>query len=333
MGSGGEDPPAVRRLSLRSTDLDEVRSFGGRYFYPRRFLRTLPGAGRLDAGFDLLRVGPVTIGDVWYGADVTLGYDDPDGYQVGVPMGGCLLATQGGRSIVGAGDRAPVFRVGEDVVLDRWSGDCRQLGVKIQPYALESRLRALLEEPVDVPLRLPAELDIGAGAGRSWAALVRFAAAEFHHAGGALDVPRFAASVCEALITGLLLALDHPYSAALHRSVRAYRPQPVRRAIDAVQARPEHPFTVAELAASAGVGVRTLQAGFHRYVGKSPLAYLRDVRLARAHAELLAGDPAGTTVAAVAHRWGFAHVGRFAGAYRARYGTMPSATLRRRDPG
>jgi len=328
MTSGVDDPPAVRRLSLRSTDLDEVRSFGGRYFYPRRFLRMHPGARSLDAGFDLLQIGPVTIGDVWYGTDVTLGYDDPDGYQVGVPMGGHLLATQGGRSIVGAGDVAPVFRVGEDVVLDHWSAECRQLGVKIRPDALESRLQVLLDEPVDLPLRLPAQLDLSAGAGRSWAALVRFVAAEFHHDAGALDVPRFAASVCETLTTGLLMALDHPYSAALHRSVQVYRPQPVRRAIDAIQARPDHPFTAEELARSAGVGVRTLQAGFQRYVGKSPLAYLRDARLARAHAELLAGDPRRTTVAAIAHRWGFTHVSRFAGAYRARYRTTPSRTLR-----
>jgi AraC-like DNA-binding protein len=35
------------------------------------------------------------------------------------------------------------------------------------------------------------------------------------------------------------------------------------------------------------------------------------------------------TVAAVAHRWGFAHLGRFASAYRCRFGEPPSDTLRR----
>jgi AraC-like DNA-binding protein len=37
------------------------------------------------------------------------------------------------------------------------------------------------------------------------------------------------------------------------------------------------------------------------------------------------------TVAAVAHRWGFAHLGRFAYAYRARFGVSPSETLRESD--
>jgi AraC-like DNA-binding protein len=41
-------------------------------------------------------------------------------------------------------------------------------------------------------------------------------------------------------------------------------------------------------------------------------------------------DPGdGTTVTEVALRFGFAHTGRFAAAYRRRYGQAPSATLRR----
>ncbi|MEX5302817.1 helix-turn-helix domain-containing protein [Kocuria sabuli] len=51
-------------------------------------------------------------------------------------------------------------------------------------------------------------------------------------------------------------------------------------------------------------------------------------RLEAAHADLLAADPTtGSTVAEVAARWGFAHQGRFAAAYRPRYGQAPSTTL------
>jgi AraC-like DNA-binding protein len=58
------------------------------------------------------------------------------------------------------------------------------------------------------------------------------------------------------------------------------------------------------------------------------MAYVRQVRLARAHAELRAADPDQTTVAEVARRWGFPRAGRFAARYRARYGVPPSRTLR-----
>jgi transcriptional regulator GlxA family with amidase domain len=131
----------------------------------------------------------------------------------------------------------------------------------------------------------------------------------------------------ESVTIGLLLATDHPYRDALTRPGIAYRPSPTRRAIDAIQAHPEHPFTVTTLARTAGVSVRTLQAGFRRYVGSTPMAYLRHVRLARAHDDLWAADPGQTTVADVAYRWGFLHLGRFAAAYRTRYHTTPSQTL------
>ncbi|MGN5382482.1 helix-turn-helix domain-containing protein [Streptomyces lasalocidi] len=59
------------------------------------------------------------------------------------------------------------------------------------------------------------------------------------------------------------------------------------------------------------------------------MAYLRRVRLAHAHRDLLAADPhSGATVGGVAARWGFAHPGRFAALYRTVYGISPAETLR-----
>ena len=66
---------------------------------------------------------------------------------------------------------------------------------------------------------------------------------------------------------------------------------------------------------------------FQRHVGMSPMAYLRDARLRRADAGLRAAA-AGDTVASIARRWGFAHPGRFAAAYEAKYGQPPGRTLR-----
>jgi AraC-like DNA-binding protein len=60
----------------------------------------------------------------------------------------------------------------------------------------------------------------------------------------------------------------------------------------------------------------------------SPMAYLRHVRLARAHEELRRSDPGQVTVAEVAYRWGFGHLGRFSASYQAQYGVSPSQTLR-----
>jgi len=84
-------------------------------------------------------------------------------------------------------------------------------------------------------------------------------------------------------------------------------------------------------AAAAGLSVRGLQQAFRRTLGVTPTQYLRGVRLERVHAELLAATPGGgTLVSEVARRWGFAHLGRFAGTYQQRWGEHPTDTLRRR---
>lgn len=94
------------------------------------------------------------------------------------------------------------------------------------------------------------------------------------------------------------------------------------------------PVTIADIAAAAGTGVRSLQITFRREVGLTPMEYLRDARLATARTELTTGIDAASgeppTVAAVALRWGFSNAGRFSSAYRRRFGEYPSDTLRRR---
>ncbi|MEV4642278.1 AraC family transcriptional regulator [Actinoplanes sp. NPDC049548] len=317
----------VQRFSLRSDDVEQVRAFGTEHFFPRKFLQPLGRSGRLAARFHLMRLGPITLCDARYGADVTLGYDCPDAYQVGVPQAGSLEAHQRDRALVSAGNRAAVSRVGEDMIIDRWPADCHQLVVKIEQGYLENQLQSRLGATVQSPLELSGDLDVGAGPGRGWAALVRLVAGEFRTATGMLEQPLITGRLIETLTVGLLLAARHPHREALARPAVAYRPPPVRRAVEAVEARPEHPFTVEGLADAAGVSVRTLQAAFRRYLGCTPMAYVRDVRLSRVHDELSDADPGLTTVTAVAQRWGFAHMGRFAAAYRARYHVAPSQTL------
>ncbi|MHA7650091.1 helix-turn-helix transcriptional regulator [Mycobacterium sp. ML4] len=72
---------------------------------------------------------------------------------------------------------------------------------------------------------------------------------------------------------------------------------------------------------------RAVQYLFRQHLQTTPTEYLRRVRLHRAHQELISSDRSTTTVSEVAHRWGFAHTGRFAALYRRTYGQSPHATL------
>jgi AraC-like DNA-binding protein len=105
------------------------------------------------------------------------------------------------------------------------------------------------------------------------------------------------------------------------------------RALDLIEAHVCEPLSLPDLAAAAGVTPRALQLAFRRYLETTPSEYLRRVRLDRAHRELAVGErDAGTTVTDVAMGWGFYHQGRFAEAYRRRFGEAPHETLHTARP-
>ncbi len=84
--------------------------------------------------------------------------------------------------------------------------------------------------------------------------------------------------------------------------------------------------STAELAAYAGLTVRALQQLFLKHFNTTPSAYIQEQRLAAARREL--SDPANRkTVTRVASDLEFHHLGRFATAYRRKFGESPSRTL------
>ena len=133
----------------------------------------------------------------------------------------------------------------------------------------------------------------------------------------------------EQILFTVLFSVEHNYRARLlGERVRPGR-RTVREAVDLVSAEEEATWTIPELARALGVTVRALELGFRKDLGKTPREFVREQRLLRAHDELLRANPGdGTTVTAVASRWGFWHVGRFATSYLERFGVRPAATLR-----
>jgi AraC-like DNA-binding protein len=111
---------------------------------------------------------------------------------------------------------------------------------------------------------------------------------------------------------------------------RQVHPRHLKNALHLLAAEPARPWTVQKLAAACGVAPRTLQKHFRRFVGRTPLGYLREIRIDLAREELLRASH-NLTVTEVAARCGLNHLGRFAIHYRQRYGEAPSDTLRRRQ--
>lgn len=171
--------------------------------------------------------------------------------------------------------------------------------------------------------RLPAQLDLRSGAGADWLRLVRAIADESLRDNVLLRSDQVAEQLCRAVTTALVLAAapddrDCPAGA---------RPRTVKRVMDAIQQDPARQWTAADMAELVGISVRRIQQGFRECVGMTPMEYLADVRLERVHADLSVSDCT-ATVSDVALHWGIMHTGRFAAAYRRKYGVSPSETLR-----
>ena len=320
----------MRVTTLGTSDLDEARTILDRHFYPTALDPLTPGA-RWRARFDVTPPEPVTIGDISFGADMRLRFGELGAYHIDVPLSGTLAWRQGsGDTRVATTATAGVFQPVGDTTLERWSGDCRLLAVKIDRNLLEERLARLLDAPVPSPIRLGPTLDLSRGAGRTWLRILLMLAADAAGPDGLTRHPAVDAALRDSLVTGLLLATDHPYREQLaNQTPTVAAPRTVRHVVEAMRAQPGRPFTVVALADIAGVSPRSLQQSFQRYLGMSPMAYLRQLRLGLAHEALIEADPADETVARVAYRFGFTHLGRFAAAYRGRYGTSPGQTLRR----
>ncbi|MFB7176013.1 AraC family transcriptional regulator [Streptomyces sp. NPDC056254] len=320
------------KISFRTTDVDEARmELSARY--PTISLHVARQNETFEARFDETRFSSLTIGHFSYGTEVRLQCAEPGSYHVSVPLSGSFEWHQSRRvSALATPREAAVFDASADTRIDRWRGDCRALAVIVEPNVLRSTLEAMLGRPVAAAPSFAPRLDISRGPGLSWVGLVRWLAEQSSRADAAVWHPMMAAPLQEALLSGLLLTLEHPHREELEGGRRGEQVPAgaVKRVIEAIHARPQEPLTLMELASIARVSVRRMQESFRLHVGVSPMAYLRNVRLSHVHEELLNADPDELQVKDVALRWGFNHFGRFSGQYRTRFGVTPSQTLNSR---
>lgn len=237
-------------------------------------------------------------------------------------VGGVLAATS-------AGDRFP--RRGPFLFPQRrFTSWCRQLDlvtVVLEPAAVADLARPLLGEE-SFRLQFTGTRPVSESMARYWLGAADRLRQEVLADDQVLTGPLLRAEAFRLVTTALLHAfpsnfLDRASGSAEKESTGSAG---VRRAMAFIEERLAEDIGLAEI---ARMSPRGLQAAFRREKGTTPLGCLRTTRLEAAHRDLQAADPTtGTTVESVAARWGFAHRGRFAAAYRDRYGQASATTLR-----
>jgi AraC-like DNA-binding protein len=89
----------------------------------------------------------------------------------------------------------------------------------------------------------------------------------------------------------------------------------------------QEPLSLSTLERVSNYSRRTLQYAFHDHCGCSPMQWIRQQRLARAHQRLLHPEP-GDTVTAISAACGYRSLSRFNVDYKRAFGAKPSTVLR-----
>jgi AraC-like DNA-binding protein len=277
-------------------------------------------------------VGPVVVSDITFQTDTVVECDDVGaGYYVHLPISGRLESRHGGSKLTATRELAAVYQPGGGPFYGQWAAGSRVLCVRLDDAAVDTALARLPGQEPGPKTRFELAMNTRQGPGRTWVEQLLVLGRQPAGPDGLLAHPLVSRPLAESLVNGFLLAAGHSRSTAVAAVAAAAEPAPpatIRKAIDLIEADPRAPLSVSDLATRCGVGARALQHGFQRHVGQSPMAYLRDTRLREADAELRAAVAADDTVASIARRWGFAHPGRFAATYEAKYGQPPGRTLR-----
>ncbi|MGI5466453.1 AraC family transcriptional regulator [Streptomyces sp. CA-132043] len=321
------DRPTGGPLIWRTQDVDRARALIAEVMHYPVTLRPLSEASRFAMNMRGMQLGPVNVNVVAYGPHTLIETGGLGAYHVNIVTTGGLIQAQRGAEFVHtpAGGQVPVIEP-TGMATAELVDSAEVLSLGFERHAVENALEAYLDHSVQ-PLRFTGGFDPVAGQGRTLAGLARVLEREVRTPTGLFQQQAVASSLAEALLTTVLYATRHQYREELDRPAARTCPRPVKLAVEAMRADPAHPFTVRELARIAGVAPRSLQAGFQQHLDTTPMTYLRELRLECAHRDLVRLGTA-ATVTEVAVRWGFTHLGRFAAAYRTRYGRPPSRTHR-----
>lgn len=308
---------------LRTTDLDEARDRVAQKFCDHRL--TMVGSG---AGFDVCHnhvMGQnMSVNYLDYGADVHI---DPGMlgtfYLLQIPLVGQAIVAHRGVEVLADASTATILNPDRATWM-QWHAGCRKLLLQIDKTHMERVAEQLIGHALPGPIRFDPGIDLAQGLGRNLRQMVITAARAAES--GALFGPVMTGSdmrvefdLAAALLTGQASNIHHIVQQADHGAL----PRDLRRAMDFICANLSEPIQLSDIARQAGVNIRTLQKGFIRSFGLTPMQVLRNARLDSAHYQLLArADPPSVTTAAFSN--GFSHLGRFSQVYKARFGHLPS---------
>jgi len=274
------------------------------------------------------------LGTLEYGADVRIGVagsEQLNSYSLSLPIAGEQELIYLGRRIPSSRSTGVIISPFHNQELSI-AGDCKKLSVVIPRVTMRLALEEILKRPVEIPLNFDPLMDAQIGASASWWRLINHFVSEQEAGGAMFDQTLFSRGIEASLVRGLILAQKNNYTDEIHQCLIGKLPSFLLKAKDFIYANAREDIRLEDIEHAAGVSRFKLFDGFRKYMGMSPMAYLKKLRLAEVRKQLLDGGR-GTNISTVATEWGFNHLGRFASEYKKLFNEIPSATVHRNDGG
>lgn len=308
---------------LRTRDLDEARFVVSQKFCDHR-LDLGSRDARLSVAHNAVQGRHLSVNYLSYGPEVIV---NPgllgSFYLFQIPLGGKAQIDHRGERMTAHAQAGTLLNPDRAASL-HWGANCRKLLFQIGRTHLESVAQTLTGAPQPGPIRFDMKVDFTTPQGRQLHRMFATCATAIEQ--GALFQQPLSAIDMQVeydLVVALLTLQNSNVSHVIARADGGAKPRELRRALAYMHANLGEPITVLDIAEAAEVNVRTLQKGFKRAFGKTPVQVLRNARLDAAHYLLLARRDA-PSVTDTAYSCGFSHLGRFSAQYRARFGHAPS---------
>lgn len=310
----------MRILRQRFTTLFEAEAFLEKN---HDLVEIRPAGPHFHVTTTLLLLGDLRIWASKIGSEFEiLGGSRPSRYWICLPVHGSTEVRFGGRTESLSGGHGWI-RDSETLASIRRHPGYSEVAFDIPHEVLHDQMARVRGQMSSPAVRVERMLDVSRGNGRLMSKLVSGVIAGVDD-GTTLAFSPFAAQNLSNLVLDLLV---HGTILDSTAGTRGEDSRSIRRAMDFIEENLQRPLTLIDIAEAARVCPRALQKGFLRQFGCSPLKYIRQLRLARVRHELMI-DPDHQSIAAIAARWGFFHLGLFARQYRDSYGELPSHTRR-----
>ncbi len=274
-------------------------------------------------------VGGIGLNHMAYGRRLRTDIEPPDDrYFIVFALAGAYTTIAGREHRPGTAGSCVVISPGQPVSLE-FAPSYREICVRLARPAVDAALTRLLGSRVSAPVRFEPFPHAAGGQAAGLRDLALLLADNRLGAGedGASDA--VSQRLEDLAATLLLLGAPNNYSAMLGATPGEHPGDACSRAAAYIRQHARAPIAAQDIVAASGLGRTTLYAAFRERHGVTPMDYLRDERLRLAHEAINTPRRRRVLVEEIALDCGFMHMGRFAAAYRARYGESPAAALRR----